>query len=93
MNEQIFARMVSILFYIGLAISVASFIIGRMTEDQIWEFAAFYGLLLLTFTPFVALSISFFFADKKLRILKLAVILELLFAFYVSFHPFSIGSP
>ena len=87
MSERTFAKIVTILFYIGLASSFGSFIASKISNNEMWVRLTFYSIFLLTLAPFIALVISFFFADRKLKILKILVIVEIIFALYISFHP------
>ncbi len=85
MAERVFAKIVTILFYVGLTASVVSFIVSKISDNPLWNLITFYSIFLLTLTPFIALVASFFFADRKLKILKIIVILEIILALYFSF--------
>ena len=77
--ENLFAEVVRFSFYIGLALAIVGFVLGLMHATS-------YGLLILTFSPLLGLAAALLKADRITKILITLVLLELLAAFYLSFH-------
>lgn len=87
MREDIFfARMVRISFYIALSLVVVFYIIIKLVNSPVNSLLVTNALLILTFIPAVSLITALPFARRKIKLLILAVVAEMVAAYYLAFH-------
>lgn len=82
-DDRVFAETVRISFYLILALMTALFILSKFIGDEM-VLSSF--ILMLTFIPALSLITALPLAQRKIKFLILAVLAEMVLAYYLAFH-------
>ncbi|WP_290597760.1 MULTISPECIES: hypothetical protein [unclassified Archaeoglobus] len=82
-DDRVFAETVRISFYLILGLMTVVFIFSKFMGDKV---VVTNVLLMLTFIPALSLITALPLAQRRIKFLILAVLAEMVLAYYLAFH-------